>query len=112
TGILTKLDGLDLAGEGASALGGLSNLVGEDGIFQVANIIPPYFLQIIIGIYLIQMVFILTKTLVVIDSGEDKLQTTNKTGKNLRKGITLYFITALFAILALFILTTIVLGNL
>ena len=112
TGILTKLDGLDLAGEGASALGGLSSLVGPDKIFNVTNMIPPYFLQIIIGIYLIQMVFILTKTLVVIDSGEDKLQATNKTGKNLRKGILLYFVTAVFAILALFILTTIVLGTL
>ncbi len=112
TGILAKLDGLDLAGEGASALGGLSNLVGDGGIFQVVNMIPPYFLQIIIGVYLIQMVFILTKTLVVIDSGEDKLQMTNKTGKNLRKGIMLYFFTAVFAILALFILITIVLGNL
>ena len=112
TGILTKLDNLDLAGEGVSALGGLSNIVGPGGIFQVANMIPPYFLQIIIGIYLIQMIFILTKTLVVIDSGEDKLQATNKTGKNLRRGIMLYFITAVLAILALFILTNIVLGNL
>ena len=112
TGILTKLDNLDLAGEGASALGGLSNIVGSEGIFQVTNMIPPYFLQIIIGIYLVQMIFILTKTLVVIDSGEDKLQATNKTGKNLRRGIMLYFVTAVLAILALFILTNIVLGNL
>jgi len=112
TGILTKLDSLDLAGESVSALGGLSNIVGPDGIFQVTNMIPPYFLQIIIGIYLVQMIFILTKTLVVIDSGEDKLQATNKTGKNLRRGIMLYFVTAVLAILALFILTNIVLGNL
>jgi flagellar biosynthesis protein FlhB len=112
TSILTKLDSLDLAGEGASVLGGLSNIIGPDGIFQFTNMIPPYFLQIIIGIYLVQMIFILTKTLVIIDSGEDKLVKTNKTGKNLTKGIMLYFVVAILAILALFILTNIVLGNL
>ena len=112
TGILTKLESLDIAGEGASALGGLSNIVGSGKIFEVTNMIPPYFLQIIIGVYLIQMIFILTKTLVVIDSGEDKLVKTNKTGKNLMKGIMLYFFTAVLAILALFILMSIVLGNL
>lgn len=112
TGILTKLDSLDLAGEGASTLGGLSNIVGPEGIFQVTNMVPPYFLQIIIGIYLIQIIFILTRTLVTIDAGEDKLQTLNKTGKNFSSGIMLYFITALLATLALFVLTSIVLGNL
>ncbi len=112
TSILTKLDNLDLAGESVSALGGLSNMVGPDGIFQVTNMIPPYFLQIIIGIYLIQIIFILTRTLVIIDSGEDRLQATNKIGKNFSKGVMLYFVTATLAILALFILTTIVLGNL
>ncbi len=112
TGILTKLNSLDVTGEGASALGGLSNIVGPGQLFEVTNMIPPYFLQIIIGIYLIQMIFILTKTLVVIDSGEDKLVKTNKTGKNLMKGIMLYFVTAVLAVLALFILMSIVLGNL
>ena len=42
--------------------------------------IPPYFLQIAIGIYLIEVIFILTGTLVTIDSGEDKLEKTNRIG--------------------------------
>jgi len=74
--------------------------------------IPPYYLQIIVGVYIIQIIFILTSALVTINSGEDKLETTNKTGKNLMKGISLYFITALVATLALFLLTTLVLGGL
>jgi hypothetical protein len=74
--------------------------------------IPPYLLQIIVGIYIIEIVFILSGALVVIDSGEDKLEKTNKTGLNLKKGVGLYFVTALVAVIALFVLTAIVLGNL
>jgi hypothetical protein len=109
TAILTKLKISDLGDAGAGALGGLGGIID---IFEVTKMIPPYFLQIIIGIYLIQIIFILTRTLVTIDSGEDKLEKTNKTGKNLTKGISLYFITALLATIALFILTSVVLANL
>ena len=73
--------------------------------------IPPYYLQIAIGIYLIEVIFILTGTLVTIDSGEDKLERTSRIGENLRKGIVFYFLTALFASLALFALSSIVLGS-
>ena len=55
---------------------------------------------------------VITGTLVTIDSGEDKLEKTSKTGQNLKKGIVLYFITALLSTLALFVLSSIVLGNL
>lgn len=109
TAILTKLNVSDLQSQGAAGLGNLGTLLG---IFEVTKMIPPYFLQIIIGLYLIEIIFILTRSLVTIDSGEDKLQSTNKTGKNLSKGIMLYFITSLLATLALFVLTSIVVGNL
>ncbi len=112
TSILNKLDLTGITAEGAAQFGALNNLVGPDGIFQITNMIPPYFLQIAIGIYIIQIIFILTGTLVTIDSGEDKLEKTNKIGRNLFSGIMLYFITALIATLALFILGSIVLGNL
>lgn len=81
-------------------------------IFDVSKMIPPYFLQLIIGIYLIQIVFILTRTLVTIDSGEDKLERTNKTGKNLTSAMILFFVTSVISTLALFVLTSVVLGNL
>lgn len=108
TSILVALELPDAqqAVEGVGSLGALQ------GIFEVTQMIPPYFLQVIIGIYLIEIVFILTRTLVIVDSGEDKLEQTYKTGKNLMKGITLYFITALLATIFLFILTSIVVGNL
>ena len=109
TAILKRLELAELAGD---ATGGLAGLGGITGLFKMTTMIPPYFLQIAIGIYLIQIIFILTSALVTIDSGEDKLEKTHKTAKNLNKGITLYFLTALFATLALFILTAVVLGNL
>ncbi len=108
TSILNKLNLTQLSGA-ETGIGGLGNILN---IFDLTKMIPPYFLQIIIGIYIIQIIFILTGTLVTVSSGEDKLQKTNKTGENLKKGIMLYFITAIISTFALFILTTIVLGNL
>jgi preprotein translocase subunit SecG len=108
TAILSKLDLASISGT-ASGLGGLDSITG---LFEMSQMIPPYLLQISVGIYLIEIIFILSGTLVVIDSGNDPLEKTNKTGKNLKTGIGLYFVTALIAVIALFFLTTIVLGNL
>ena len=108
TSILNKMNLTNLSG-GDTGIGNLGSILN---IFDLTKMIPPYFLQIIIGIYIIQIIFILTGTLVTIDSGEDKLERTSKIGKNLKRGITLYFITAVLATLALFVLSSIVLGNL
>ena len=112
TSILNKLNLAELGEAGATGMGNLGNILGPDGIFAVAKMIPPYYLQIAIGIYLIQVIFILTRTLVTIDSGEDKLEKINKTGENLKKGMLLYFFTALLATLVLFVLTAVVLSGL
>jgi len=109
TSILKKLKLAELSGDASSGFG---DLTGFLNVFDLTTMIPPYFLQIAIGIYLIQIVFILTSTLVTIDAGEDKLEKTHKIAQNLKKGIILYFITALVATIALFILTSVVLGNL
>ncbi|MEK6823914.1 MAG: hypothetical protein AABY06_02660 [Nanoarchaeota archaeon] len=107
TSILNQLNLAQL--EGGAELGGISNLTN---IFDLTTVIPPYYLQIAIGIYLIQIIFILTSTLVTIDSGEDKLQRTNKIADNLSKGIGLFFITALISTFILFVLSAVVLGGL
>ena len=108
TAILGKLNLANLGEAGATGIGNLSTILQ---IFDLTKMIPPYYLQIAIGIYLVQIIFILTGTLVTIDSGEDKLEKTNKIGKNLTRGILLYFITALLATFVLFVLTAVVLGN-
>ncbi|MAH03711.1 hypothetical protein CMI39_02910 [Candidatus Pacearchaeota archaeon] len=107
TSILNKLNLTSLGGD--AGIGNLSTILQ---IFDLTKMIPPYYLQIAIGIYIIQIIFILTGTLVMIDSGEDKLEKTNKTGKNLKRGILFYFITAFLATTVLFILSSVVLGNL
>jgi len=80
-------------------------------IFNVTNMIPSYFLQIAIGIYIIEIIFILSNTLVTVDAGEDKLKSVNETGKNLRRGILLYIIVAFIAIIALALLASVALGG-
>ena len=107
TSILDKMN-LSKLSEGGS----VGNLDSFMNIFDLTKMIPPYYLQIIIGIYLIQIIFILTGTLVTIDSGEDKLEKTNKTGKNLQRGIALYFVVGLLATLMLFGLSSVVLSGL
>ena len=109
TSILGRLNLAELGEAGTAGIGNLGTILT---IFDLTKMIPPYYLQIAIGIYLIQVIFILTRTLVTIDSGEDKLEKTNKTGKNLKRGIVLYFVTALLATLALFVLTAVVLSGL
>ncbi|MBI2004180.1 hypothetical protein HYS72_01820 [Candidatus Pacearchaeota archaeon] len=106
TSILNQLNLAQL--EGGAELGGVSNLTN---IFDLTQVIPPYYLQIAIGIYLIQIIFILTGTLVTIDSGDDKLQRTNKIANNLSKGIGLFFITALISTFILFVLSSVVLSG-
>ena len=73
--------------------------------------IPPYYIQIAIGIYIVQIIFILTATLVTIDSGEDKLKTVYEIAVNLRRGIILYLFAAFFSIVALSILAIIALAG-
>ena len=109
TSILGMLKLEDLAEGGAGIGGGFGDLLN---IFKYQEMIPPYFLQISIGIYLIQIIFILTATLVMIDSGEDKLEKIHKTALNLKKGIGLYLIVAFLSTLALAFLSVIVLQGL
>ncbi len=109
TSILNRLNIANLNQTGGAA--GLGNFQTILTIFDVTKMIPPYYLQIAIGIYIIEITFILTRALVVIDSGDDKLETTNQTGKNLMKGMVLYFATAFISTMALFVLSSVVLGG-
>jgi hypothetical protein len=104
---------LELTGAVAGAdpsvgLGGMTDLLR---IFSSTMMIPPYFLQIAVGIYLIQIIYILTGALVIVDSGPDVLEIANKRGSNLFKGILLYFIVSLITAVALFVLSLFVIGG-
>ena len=112
TGILSQLTRLTELGQGATPIGGLGSVGTITNLFQLENMISPYFMQVAIGIYIIQIIFILTSTLVTIDAGEDKLKQTYDIFKNLRRGIFLYLVTAFISILALSVLAAKALGNL
>jgi len=89
----------------AASIGGAEGIVT---LFNIESMIPPYFLQIAIGIYLVQIIFILTQTVVVIENGADKLTERNEIAKNLYKGISFYLIIALISILVLTLLASLV----
>ncbi len=94
---------------GIAGAGGVQNMLA---IFDITKMIPTYWLQVVVGIYLIQIVFILTSTLVTIKAGRDPLQTTAQIGKNLKVTMTLYFIIALGAIVGLTVIGSVALSGL
>lgn len=108
--ILSRLQSLtEVSGEGgATGLGSLGSIMD---LFDVSTMIPPYHLQAIIGIYLIEIIFILSIALVTVDSGKDTLKEKYDLSKNLIAGIMLYIITASIAIIALSVLASVALGG-
>ena len=102
TMILGKLQMMIGTGEltGTEVLGGMG--IGTiTQMFNVVKMIPPYWLQVIVGVYIIEIIFILTQTLVTIESGEDRLSEKSEISKMLMTGMTLYIIAAFVAIVAL-----------
>jgi len=112
TGILSQLKTMADLGGADMGIGGFSTVGDLTRLFDIVNMIPPYFMQVAIGIYIVQVVFILTSALVTIDSGEDKLKQTHTIARNLMKGSILYLITAFISILALSALSRVALGGL
>jgi len=105
SGIFTKISE---TGAGTSGLGGFETLLQS---FDIITMIPPYFMQVAIGIYIVEIIFILTSVLVTIDAGEDKLKKTYDIGKNLKIGMAMYVIVALLAIVVLCVLAGIALSG-
>ncbi|MEK6935844.1 MAG: hypothetical protein AABW67_03585 [Nanoarchaeota archaeon] len=112
TGILGQLKNMVALGGSETSIAGLGTVGNITDLFDITKMIPPYFLQIAIGIYIVQIIFILTSTLVVIDAGEDRLKKTYEISQNLIKGSILYLITAFISIVALSILAGVALGGL
>jgi hypothetical protein len=112
TMILNRLQALTAFGAGNQEIPGLGSVTNITNIFDINTMIPPYFIQASIGIYIIEITFILTAALVTVDSGKDPLQEKYSLSKNLLRGISIYTITALISILALSILASIALGGL
>ena len=110
TTILSKLINI-MEFSGDASVAGLGNISTLLDLFNMNLMIPPYFLQIAIGIYLIEIVFILTSALVVVDAGEDKLKKISEIGKNLKISILIYTAVAFLSILILSLLSNFALSG-
>ncbi|MBS3089237.1 hypothetical protein J4402_05725 [Candidatus Pacearchaeota archaeon] len=107
TSILNKLQFMT-EGAGSTDVGfGFGNILD---MFQLTQMIPPYFLQISVGLYIVEIIFILTMALVTVNSGKDVLMEKYDTARNLKRGLLLYLATALLSILALTLLSGFALG--
>jgi hypothetical protein len=107
-GLGEKLGSADLSGISSGFGSGLGAFLK---IFQVEKMISPYWVQVSVGIYLIEVIFILTSTLVVIKSGKDELQSTSEIASNLKLGMIMYSFIALLAILGLTLLSNLVIAG-
>lgn len=90
-------------GAGASAPTGLLEIFGDP--------IPTYYFQIIVGLYVVEIIFILTVLINSIENGSDKLGEQDSLGKNLIQGTFLYCLIAFIVIVTFNFLAGTILGS-
>lgn len=85
-------------GEGAEAIGtgGIQTLVN---LFGIDTIIPTYHFQIVVGIYIVELILVLTIIQTGIEYGNDKIYQQYYLSKNLPRSIILYSIIAISVII-------------
>ena len=80
-------------------------------LFQKTEAIPGYFFQLIVGVYVIQVVYVLSVLGNGIEYGVDELNEKNSVGNNVLKSGLLYVILTLIFILLFNRLASLVLGG-
>ncbi|MDD5133215.1 MAG: hypothetical protein PHD81_02155 [Candidatus Nanoarchaeia archaeon] len=96
------------AGEGAT-IGG--NIMAAANLFKVKDIIPSFYFQLVVGVYVVEIIYILTILANGIENGPDKLNEKYLLGKNLFRGAMLYFILAFVVIFLFNLLASTILGS-
>jgi len=96
TTILGKLGGLfpETGEVGTGAITGASNIANMFG-----DGVPAYYFQIVVGIYVVQVIYILTLVINGVENGSDKLSERYSMGKNLTRSIVLYSLISLAVII-------------
>jgi hypothetical protein len=74
-------------------------------MFHVSGLIPSYFFQVVVGIYVVQLAYILTILQNGIENGSDKINEQNLLGKNMTRSFILYavislIVTIIFTVMA------------
>lgn len=89
--IINKLSGLTTGLETGTSQGvGGFNLGPIAEILNIEDVIPGFTFQIVVGLYVVQVIWVLTILSNSIENGEDKLTEKYSLGKNLIKGTLLY----------------------
>ena len=101
TNILVSLGPLlgQTAGTDTGGLGVDLSIVSQ--IFPVDKVIPPFYFQLIVGVYLVQITLVLTILANGIENGVDKLNQEYSLSKNLYKSIIFYLIVTIITTLIL-----------
>lgn len=73
--------------------------------------VPTYYFQIIVGLYVVELIFILTILVNGVENGSDKLQEGNMIGTNLVRGTILYCILALLVMVSFNLVADMVVSN-
>jgi len=105
---LTSAMALTGGGESLAGVGTVQNIVE---LFKVSSMIPPYYIQLIVGIYVIEIIYILSITLVTVESGYDELGEKHEIAQNMKSGILMYLIAASIAVISLSILAGVAIGG-
>jgi len=92
-------------------LGGLTSIGTLTDMFSLTKMIPPYFIQLITGVYLVEIIYILTITLVTVESGVDKLSEKAEIADNMQKGMLLYIAASLVSIISLSLLAAVAISG-
>ncbi len=71
--------------------------LGTLSFFQISSSIPPYIFQLMVGIYVVQIVFILSYLLSGVVNGEDEVESGWLISGNLLKGTLLYVVVSFIA---------------
>ncbi|MFH0798516.1 MAG: hypothetical protein V1906_03835 [Candidatus Woesearchaeota archaeon] len=109
-GLGTALESAGSAEGGAEASDIAGGAGGLTDIFDPSTLMPPFFFQIVVAVYLIQIVYILSVMANGIESGVDKLNEEYTLGKNLYKSFMFYFIVTAVTIIGFSLLAKMISG--
>jgi hypothetical protein len=100
-----------------SNLGNQMRTIGSEAGTQTSNLaeffgdgLPTYYFQIVVGIYVVQLVYILTVLSNGIENGEDKLNERFTLGTNLIRSTLLYALVALFVMVLFNFIASAIMG--
>lgn len=95
TNIISNL-GVLLGGSGAGSTEGFNIDVSIlNQIFPIDKVIPPFYFQLIVGLYLVQITYILTRLANGVENGVDKLNEEHTLGRNLYRSMISYILVTL-----------------